>query len=39
MALDGNFHINEELYYIFVFSKLNTPDIKYHIREDRSDFT
>ena len=25
MALDRNFHIIEELYYIFVFSKLNTP--------------
>ena len=39
MALDRNFHIIEELYYIFVFSKLNTPDVKYHIREDHSDST
>ena len=29
-------HIIEELYYVFVFSKLNTPDVKYHIREDHS---
>ena len=36
MALDRNFYIIEELYYIFVFSKLNTPDIKHHIREDHS---
>ena len=36
MALDRNFHYIEELYYIFVFSKLNTPDVKYHIREDHS---
>ena len=27
------------LLYFFVFSKLNTPDIKYHIREDHSDST
>ena len=36
MALDRNFHIIEELYYIFVFSKLNTPDIKRHVGEDHS---
>ena len=39
MALDRNFHIIEELYYIFVFTKLNTPDIRHHIREDHSDST
>ena len=39
MALDRNFHIIEELYYIFVFSELNTPDVKYHIREDHSNST
>ena len=39
MALDRNFHIIEELYYIFVYSKLNTPDIKHHIREDHSNST
>ena len=31
--------IIEELHYIFVFSKSNTPDIKYHIREYHSDST
>ena len=36
MALDRNFHIIEELYYIFVFSKLNTPDMKHHIGEEHS---
>ena len=30
------FHIIEELYSIFVFSKLNTPDIKHHIGEEHS---
>lgn len=36
MPLDRNFHIIEELYYIFLFSKLNIPDVKYLIREDHS---
>jgi len=36
---DRNFHIIEELYYIFVFSKLNTSDVKYRIREDHSNST
>ena len=39
MTLDRNFIIIEELYYIFVFSKLNTPNIKHHIREDHSNST
>ena len=39
MDLDWNFHIIEELYYIFVFSKLNTLYIKHHIREDRRNST
>ena len=39
MALDKNFHIIEELYYIFVFSKFKTPDIKHHKREDHSNST
>ena len=30
------FHFIEELYYIFVFSKLHTPDIKRHVGEDHS---
>ena len=29
-------HMALELYYIFVFSKLNTPDIKHHIEKDHS---
>ena len=36
MALDRNFHIIKELHYIYVFSKLNTPDVTYHRREDHS---
>ena len=30
-------HITEELYFIFVFLKRNTPDIKHHVGEDHSD--
>jgi len=29
-------HITEELYFIFVFLKRNTPDIKHHVGEDHS---
>ena len=38
MALDGNF-ISLRNFIIFVFSKLNTLDVKYHIREDHSNCT
>ena len=30
------FHIAKELYFIFVFLKRNTPDIKHHVGEDHS---
>ena len=29
-------HITEELYFIFVFLKRNTPGIKHHVGEDHS---
>jgi len=32
------FHIIEELCFIFIFLKRNTPDIKYHVGEDHSNF-
>ena len=33
------FHIIEELNFIFVFLKTNTPDIKHHVEEDHSNST
>ena len=33
------FHITEGLYFIFVFLKRNTPDIKHHIGEDHNNST
>ena len=39
MALDGNFISSRNFYFIFMFSKLNTLDIKHHIREDHSNST
>ena len=39
MALDTNFILSRNFYYIFVFSKLNIPEIKQHIGEDQSNST
>ena len=36
MALDGNFISSRNVYFIFVFLKRNTSDIKHHIGEDYS---
>ena len=40
MALDRNFiSLRNLIIFLCFFKKLNTPDVKYHIREDHSNST
>ena len=39
MALDRNFISSRNFIIFFVFSKLNTPELKHHIGEDHSNST